>query len=89
MLLSQAARLTAERHPLDERLRRIDAAMAEHARKVARRNALQQQWEAARAQAILDVDDQPPLPDELIVGGFPGRACGIAKQRSASAGPTP
>ena len=37
MLLSQAARLTAERHPLDERLRRIDAAMAEHARKVARR----------------------------------------------------
>ena len=54
MLLSQAARLTAERHPLDERLRRIDVAMAEHARKVARRDALRQQWEAARAQAILD-----------------------------------
>ena len=66
MLLSQAARLTAERHPLDERLRRIDAAMAEHARKVARRDVLRQQWEAARAQAILDVDDWPPLPDELI-----------------------
>lgn len=34
--------------------------------KMARRDALRQQWEAALAQAILDVDDRPPLPDELI-----------------------
>jgi hypothetical protein len=65
-LLYRRAQLAAEAEPWNQKLARIDAATAEHARAAGRVAALSAEHQSKFAEAITDGDPPPPKSHELI-----------------------